>query len=264
MLKFAANLSMLYPEVPFLERFESAARSGFHAVEFLLPYTVGLEAVRIAVQSQPLSIVLFNLPAGDWDNGERGIAIFPDRRQEFRDGVGEAIRYAQTLGTPRLNCLAGKRPPGLDFDDAWRVLVENVRYAADELGKVGLTLLVEPINLFDIPGFFLNTTQHVMTLLNEVGKSNVHIQYDIYHVQRTQGEIIHTFNALKAQIGHIQVADNPGRHQPGTGELHYGRIFRALEDAGYAGYIGLEYIPLGSTEDSLNWWHRYQSGEPIE
>lgn len=257
---------MLYPEVPFLERFELAVHSGFKAVEFLFPYAAGLEAVHNAVKARHLPVVLFNLPAGEWEKGERGIAIFPDRRQEFRDGVGEAIRYAQTLGTSRLNCLAGKRPPELEAGEAWRVLAENVRYAAAELAKAGLTLLVEPINPFDIPGFFINSTREVISLLNEVGlssHSNVKIQYDIYHMQRTQGDIINTFNALKAHIGHIQIADNPGRHQPGTGELHYGRIFQALEDAQYSDYIGLEYIPLGSTEDSLEWWRHYELGQPM-
>lgn len=257
MLKFAANLSMLYPDVSFLERFQHAAQSGFNAVEFLFPYQAGLESVRQEIRTHELSVVLFNLPAGDWDQGERGIAIFPDRRQEFRDGVAEAIRYAQALEVTRLNCLAGKRPDDLSADEAWTVLVENVRYAADELGCVGLTLMVEPINPFDIPGFFLNTTRQATKLLDEVDRPNVMIQYDIYHMQRTQGEIINTFNALQARIGHVQIADNPGRHQPGTGELHYGRIFQALEDAGYSGYIGLEYIPLGSTEDSLGWWKQY-------
>ncbi len=264
MLRFSANLSMLYPDASFLERFWYAHQSGFDAVEFLFPYAAGLEAIGQAARANELSIVLFNLPAGDWEHGERGIALLPDRRQEFREGVGEAIRYAQALAVPRLNCLAGKRPDDLPRDDAWSVLVENVRYAADTLGRAGLTLMVEPINPFDIPGFFINTTRQVVELLNEVDRPNVMIQYDIYHMQRTQGEIINTFNVLKPRIGHVQIADNPGRHQPGTGELNYGQIFRGLEEAGYSGCIGLEYIPLGNTEESLEWWRQYRNNQAID
>lgn len=263
MLKFAANLSMLYPEVPFIERFFRARQSGFDSVEFLFPYPAGLDAVRQACQDNALSVVLFNLPAGRWGEGERGIAILPDRRQEFRTGVAEAMDYAAGLGVRRMNCLAGKRPDSLPAADAWAVAVENLRYAAKELGRAGLTLLVEPINPYDIPGFFLNTTQQTVELLTAIGEPNVRIQYDIYHMQRTQGEILATFVALKPLIAHLQIADNPGRHQPGTGELHYGRILAALEAAGYDGHIGLEYLPLGTTEESLGWWRQYQVGQFI-
>ncbi len=264
MLKFAANLSMLYSEVPFLERFERAQDAGFTSVEFLFPYAFGLKDVRQTKNLHRLDIVLFNLPAGDWEKGERGIAILPDRVQDFQDGVAEAIHYAQALGTPRLNCLAGKKPDDLSKEDAWRTLLNNVRYAADELNKAGLTLVIEPINPFDIPGFFLNTTNQVLRLIEEAQRPSVKIQYDIYHMQRTQGDILNTYTALRQHIDHIQIADNPGRHQPGTGELHYGRIFQALEKAGYEGYIGLEYIPLGSTDESLSFWHRYRKGESVD
>ncbi|OLZ08759.1 hydroxypyruvate isomerase [Sulfobacillus thermosulfidooxidans] len=261
MLKFAANLTMLYTDVPFLERFGRARASGFDAVEFLFPYSDGLDAVTTVAREAAVTIALFNLPAGDWEHGERGIAILPDRRAEFRAGVAEAIRYATALGVQRLNCLAGRRPGDLPEVEAWAVLRDNVRYAADELAKAHLTLMLEPINPYDIPGFFLNRTSEVIDLIREVGRSNIQIQYDIYHLQRTQGEIIGTFRTLREHIGHIQIADNPGRHQPGTGELNYKRIFSALDEAGYTGYIGLEYIPQGRTEDSLEWWRLYQNGQ---
>ncbi|PSR29528.1 hydroxypyruvate isomerase [Sulfobacillus thermosulfidooxidans DSM 9293] len=261
MLKFAANLTMLYTDVPFLERFGRARVSGFDAVEFLFPYSDGLDAVTTVAREAAVTIALFNLPAGDWEHGERGIAILPDRRAEFRAGVAEAIRYATALGVQRLNCLAGRRPDDLPEVEAWAVLRDNVRYAADELAKAHLTLMLEPINPYDIPGFFLNRTSEVIDLIREVGRSNIQIQYDIYHLQRTQGEIIGTFRTLREHIGHIQIADNPGRHQPGTGELNYKRIFSALDEAGYTGYIGLEYIPQGRTEDSLEWWRLYQNGQ---
>jgi hydroxypyruvate isomerase len=253
MLKFAANLTMLYGEVPFLERFARARASGFGAVEFLFPYEAGLEAVRAALADNGLRVVLFNLPAGDWGRGERGIAILPDRRREFREGVEEAIRYALALGSRQLNCLAGKLPPGLDRQEAAAVLEENVAYAADRLAEHGLTLLVEPINTFDIPGFFLPTPDAALEVLRRVGRPNVRIQFDFYHVQRAQGELIATFRRVRDHVAHVQIADNPGRHQPGTGEIHYPNVFRALEDAGYGGYIGLEYVPEGTTEESLSW-----------
>lgn len=257
-LRFAANLTMLYPEVPFLERFARARASGFDAVEFLFPYPAGLPAVQTALRDNDLKVVLFNLPAGDWDAGERGIAILPDRRDEFRAGVEEAIGYAKGLGCRQLNCLAGKRPSDLALEDAQAVFKENLQYAADKLSEHGITLLMEPINPYDIPGFFLTTASQAHAIIEEVQRANVRIQYDIYHLQRTQGEIIRTFRDLKDLVGHIQIADNPGRHQPGTGELHFPNIFRALEDAGYAGHIGLEYVPLGDTEDSLAWWRSYR------
>jgi hydroxypyruvate isomerase len=251
---------MLFNEVPFIERFDRAKGSGFAEVEFLFPYADGLEAVKAAVKASSIEVVLFNLPAGDWEGGERGIAILPDRREEFRDGVGEAIRFAESLGTPRLNCLAGKQPKDLTDSDAEAVLVENLRFAAKELAKAHLELMIEPINSYDIPGFFLTGTSQALDLIERVGEPNIKIQYDIYHMQRMQGEILGTFRQIKPKIGHIQIADNPGRHQPGTGELNYRRIFAALEEGNYQGYVGLEYIPLGTTEDSLEWLRSLKSG----
>jgi hydroxypyruvate isomerase len=252
---------MLYTELPFLERFAKAKAAGFHAIEFQLPYSITAELIRLAQTELGLQIVLFNLPAGDFERGERGIAIYPDRRAEFREGVDQAIHYAGMLGCTRLNCLAGKLTDGLSMDDAWSTLCENLLYAARKLEEKGIALLVEPINRYDIPGFFLSDMGQARRLLQEVGHTNLQIQYDFYHVQRMQGELLGTFAELQAWIGHVQIADNPGRHQPGTGEIHYPNIFDYMEKSGYKGYIGLEYIPQGDTDKSLAWLFDFQRGD---
>jgi len=253
MPRFAANLTMLFTEVPFLERFARAAAAGFSAVEFLFPYPYAVGDLRAALDRHRLSLVLHNLPAGDWDAGERGIACLPGRTEEFRAGVETAIRYAQALGVPRLNCLVGKTPSGEDPARIHATLVDNVRYAANALDAAGLQLLVEAINPFDIPGFHLTTTAQVLALLDEVGSPNVRVQYDIYHAQRTEGELAGTLSRHLARIGHVQLADNPGRHEPGTGEINYRFLFAHLDRIGYDGYIGCEYKPAGVTEDGLGW-----------
>lgn len=252
-MRYAANLSMLYPDRPFLRRFEAARASGFSFVEFLFPYEAGLEAVEDALQTNHLQVVLFNLPSGHWNRGERGIAVLPDRRREFRDGVEEAVDYAQRLGCARINCLAGIRPPGLSAEEAWATLEENAGYAADRLAEYGKTLMVEPVNFFDVPGFFLNTTAAAETLLENLKRPNIRIQYDVYHLQRMQGELIANIRRLGPVIGHVQIADNPGRHEPGTGEINYANVLQALESLGYDGYVGLEYIPLADTDAGLKW-----------
>ena len=257
MPRFAANLTMLFNEVPFLERFERAARAGFTAVEFLFPYGWTAEEIKSRLEANGLQLVLHNLPAGDWDAGERGIACHPDRVAEFRQGVQRAIEYARVLGAPRLNCLAGKTPPGVDPQALRSTLVENLRYAAGELAASGLTLLVEPINTHDIPGFYLSRTRQALDILDEVGAPNAMLQYDIYHAQRTEGELAATLQAHLARIGHIQLADNPGRHEPGTGEINYAFLLAHLDRIGYSGWIGCEYKPAGRTEDGLHWRQRY-------
>lgn len=257
MPRFAANLSMLFTEVPFPERFARAAKAGFRSVEFLFPYAWPAAEIRERLDANGLALVLHNLPAGDWDAGERGIACHPDRVAEFRQGVQRAIEYARVLGAPRLNCLAGKAPPGVDPQALRSTLVENLRYAAGELAASGLTLLVEPINTYDIPGFYLSRTRQALDILDEVGAPNAMLQYDIYHAQRTEGELAATLQAHLARIGHIQLADNPGRHEPGTGEINYAFLLAHLDRIGYSGWIGCEYKPAGRTEDGLHWRQRY-------
>lgn len=253
MPRFAANLTMLFNEVPFRDRFERAAKAGFTAVEFLFPYAYRPEEIRSRLQAHGLQLVLHNLPAGDWDAGERGIACLPDRIDEFREGVALGIEYASALGVGQLNCLAGKAPIGASDDVLRRTFVGNLKHAAAELKKAGLKLLIEPINTFDIPGFFLNRTAQAVAILDEVGADNAYLQYDIYHAQRMEGELAATVQKHLARIAHIQLADNPGRHEPGTGEIHYPFLFAHLDRIGYRGWIGCEYKPAAGTEAGLGW-----------
>jgi hydroxypyruvate isomerase len=253
MPRFAANLSMLFTEVPFLERFERAARAGFGSVEFLFPYAHAPAEVAAKVKGNRLKVVLHNLPAGDWDAGERGIACLPDRVDEFRAGVGRAIEYAGALGVPQLNCLAGKVPLGASDDMLRKTFVANLRFAAAELRKAKLKLLIEPINTYDIPGFYLNRTAQAISIMDEVGADNLFLQYDIYHAQRSEGELAATLAKHLARIAHIQVADNPGRNEPGSGEINYAFLFAHLDRIGYGGAIGCEYKPANGTEAGLGW-----------
>ena len=253
MPRFAANLSMLFTEVPFLDRFEHAAKAGFKAVEFLFPYAFAAEEIRQRLDANGLTLVLHNLPAGNWDAGERGIACHPDRVSEFREGVVKAITYAKALGVGQLNCLAGKAPAGVADTVLRQTFVDNLRFAATELRQAGLRLLIEPINTFDIPGFYLNRTTQALEILDEVGADNAFVQYDIYHAQRMEGELAATMKKHQARIGHIQLADNPGRNEPGTGEINYAFLFAHLDRIGYTGYIGCEYKPATTTEAGLGW-----------
>lgn len=253
MPRFAANLSMLFTEVPMLDRFERAARAGFTSVEIQFPYEATAAAVRERLVANRLKMVLHNLPGGDWAAGDRGIACNPARQEEFRAGVAKGIEYATTLGVPQLNCLAGKPGEGLSEAQTRATFVGNVRYAAAELKKAGLKLLLEPINNYDVPGFWLNNTAKAIGVLDEVGADNAFVQYDIYHAQRYEGELAATITKYLHRIGHIQVADNPGRNEPGTGEINYAFLFQHLQRIGYTGWVGAEYKPAGRTEDGLGW-----------
>ncbi|WP_428423750.1 hydroxypyruvate isomerase [Pararhizobium sp.] len=253
MPKFAANLTMLFNEVPFLDRFALAAKAGFTAVEYLFPYDFDAKALKTALEVNGLAQVLHNLPAGDWAGGERGIAVLPDRVDEFRRGVALAIDYATALGCTQINCLSGIAPVGVSDDVLRATFVANLRLAASELGKHGIRLLIEPINRFDIPGFYLNTVEQAASIIKETGSDNLFIQYDLYHQQRTEGELIGTFKKYRAQIAHVQLADNPGRNEPGTGEINYPFVFEALDAAGYDGFIGCEYKPRTTTSEGLGW-----------
>jgi len=253
MPKFSANLSMLFTEAPFLDRFGLAAKAGFEAVEFLFPYAFSAQDIKQRLDAHGLKLVLHNLPAGDWEAGERGIACLPDRIDEFRSGVARAIEYATTLGVPQLNCLAGKAPIGADDAVLRKTFVANLRFAAAELKKAGLKQLIEPINTYDIPAFYLNRTAQAIGILDEVGADNAFVQYDIYHAQRMEGELAATMQRHLARIGHIQLADNPGRNEPGSGEINYPFLFAHLDRIGYRGWIGCEYKPATTTEAGLGW-----------
>jgi hydroxypyruvate isomerase len=253
MPKFSANLSMLFTEAPFLDRFGLAAKAGFEAVEFLFPYAFSAHEIKQRLDANGLKLVLHNLPAGDWEAGERGIACLPDRTDEFRSGVARAIEYATALGVPQLNCLAGKAPIGADDAVLRKTFVANLGFAAAELKKAGLKQLIEPINTYDIPAFYLNRTAQAIGILDEVGADNAFVQYDIYHAQRMEGELAATMQKHLARIGHIQLADNPGRNEPGSGEINYPFLFAHLDRIGYRGWIGCEYKPATTTEAGLGW-----------
>ena len=259
MPKFAANLTMIFNEFDFIERFGAAARAGFRAVEYLFPYAY--EADRLADQlgQHGLTQALFNLPAGNWAAGERGLACLPDRAGEFRDGIGKAIEYAKILGCRQLNCLAGVAPAGRSSSLAHDTFVANVAFAAGELERHDIRLLIEPINTRDIPGFFLNRTRQALDVIAESDSKNLGLQYDVYHMQIMEGDLAWTIEKNLGLIGHIQVADNPGRHEPGTGEIHYPFLFSHLDRLGYTGWIGCEYKPAGGTEAGLTWFQPYRT-----
>ncbi|MDY6816416.1 MAG: hydroxypyruvate isomerase [Pseudomonadota bacterium] len=255
MPRFAANLSMLFTEVEFMERFARAREAGFEGVEYLFPYAFSPADMARELEVNNLAQVLFNLPPGDWDAGERGIACLPDRVDEFREGVDRAIEYARALGCQRVNCLAGLKPADLDEETAWQTLVANVRYAAERLDSEGITLCLEAINSrVDMPGFFLDTSGKVLALIEEVEMDNVRLQYDLYHMQIMEGDLIRTLECLLPWIGHIQFADNPGRHEPGTGEINFSNVFAAIDRLDYDGWVSAEYRPSGNTEASLAWF----------
>lgn len=253
MAKFAANLSMLFTEVDFLDRFEAAAKAGFKGVEYLFPYDYAAADIKQRLDANGLTQVLHNLPAGDWGAGERGIACHPDRVEEFRAGVDKAIDYATTLECKQVNCLAGIQPEGVSDAEAHRTLVENLRYAAEKLKAAGILLLAEPINTRDIPGFFLNRTEQALALFDEVGSDNLKLQYDIYHMQIMEGDLAPTIEKHFARVAHVQLADNPGRHEPGTGEINYPFLFSHLQQLDYDGWVGCEYKPKTTTVEGLGW-----------
>lgn len=257
MPRLAANLTYLFTEVEFLDRFEAAAKAGFRAVEYQFPYVHDSQAMRDGLRAHDLVMVLINLPAGDAQAGDAGIACDPNRRQEFRDGVEEGIGYAQTLGCPQLNCLAGIAPAGVSPGNLFDTFVENLRFAANRFSQAGLRLLIEPINTRDRPGFYLSRTTQAMEIIDAVGADNLFLQFDVYHTQIMQGDVVRNFEAHRERIRHVQIADNPGRHEPGTGELNYPFILAALDSMGYEGWVSCEYAPSTSTEDSLAWARSY-------
>lgn len=253
-LRFAANLGFLFTEVPFAERFALAAECGFCGVEFMSPYESDPDELAERLHEHRLEPVLFNLPAGDWASGERGIACLPDRVEEFRAGVDLALRYAGRLGCTRLNCIAGLAPAGVDDNELGATLVANLRHAAPRCAQAGVRLFVEAINSrIDMPGFWLDTPAKALALIAEVGEPNLGLQFDVYHAQVMGGDALRELDACLPQVGHIQIADSPGRHQPGSGEIAWKELFRLLAERGYRGWIGCEYRPTGATADSLGW-----------
>jgi hydroxypyruvate isomerase len=253
MPKFCANLSMLFPELPFLDRFAAAAQAGFEAVECQFPYIATKDAIAERLAQNALTHVLINLPAGDFEKGDRGMACDPSRTGEFQDGVGLAIGYAKAMNCGMINCLAGIRPESVPHEKAIATLIDSLRFAAKALAAEGILLLIEPINPFDIPGFLVNRSSEALHVMDEVASENLKLQYDIYHMQRQEGALAETMERLLPRIGHIQVADTPGRHEPGTGEINFPFLFEHLDRIGYAGWVGAEYKPQGGTLEGLTW-----------
>jgi len=257
MPRFNANLTMLFNELDFLDRFRAAKDAGFKGVEYLFPYAYPVQELLERLQLNGLTQVLHNLPAGDWAGGERGIACLPDRVGEFQDGVGQAIDYAQALGCAQLNCLAGIAPAAADPERLCDTLVRNLQFAAARLGSVGMRLLLEPCNTRDIPGFYLRHSQQAIDIIQAVGSDNLYLQYDIYHMQVMEGNLAPTIERHLDRIGHLQLADNPGRGEPGSGEINYPFLFAHIDRIGYRGWIGCEYKPVNGTVAGLGWIKPY-------
>ncbi|MFH0258759.1 hydroxypyruvate isomerase [Vibrio rumoiensis] len=253
MPKFAANLSMLFTEVDFLQRFGQAAEAGFQGVEYLFPYDFEPSTIQQVLEENQLQQVLFNLPAGNWLDGDRGIAVDPKRVDEFQQGVAKAIQYAKALNCSQVNCLAGIVPDGVTQQQAEDTFVSNLRFAAGALKENGISLIIEAINTRDIPGFFLTNTKQALDIIEKVGSDNLNFQYDIYHMQIMEGDLALTLSEHLSQIQHVQLADNPGRHEPGTGEINYPFLFNHLDSIGYDGWIGCEYKPKTTTQEGLVW-----------
>ena len=257
MPKLAANLTMLFGDVDFLERFEAAADAGFRGVEFLFPYAYEAQALKQRLRDHKLVQVLHNLPGGNWAGGERGIACLPGREDEFKAGVAQAIAYANALECDRVNCLAGVLPQGVEPSTARETFVRNLQYAAPLFKGAGIKLLIEPINTRDVPGFFLSGTRQAIEIIEAVGSDNLWLQYDIYHMQIMEPPVAATIERELPRIAHMQLADVPGRHEPGTGEMDYPSLLSLIDRLGYTGWIGCEYVPTAKTVDGLAWAKPY-------
>lgn len=257
MPRFAANLSMMYTELPFLERFAAAAGDGFQAVEFLFPYEHDAQAIASQLQAHGLTQVLFNLPPGDWSAGERGMACHPGREEAFATGLSQAIDYARVTGCQRLHAMAGLVPSGVDAAVLRATYVGNLRAAAARLAPLGITLLIEPINQRDMPGYYLSLQQQAHDIVAEVGAANLKVQMDLYHCQIMEGDLTRRLERHLAGVGHIQIAGVPDRHEPDTGEVHFPHLFERLDQLGYQGFVGCEYRPRAGTRAGLGWVRPY-------
>ena len=253
MLKFAANLSMLFTELDFLDRFAAAAKAGFSAVEFLFPYDYQALEIKTRLEQYDLSLALFNAPPGDWHNAERGIACLPGREQEFLQGIELALEYALALGNKRIHVMAGILPNNLGKTEAENCYVDNLRQAALLAQPLGINLLIEPINNIDMPGYLLNHQEQAITFIQKINQPNLRLQFDCYHCQIMQGNVVETFKRMQCYIDHIQIAGVPGRQEPDVGELNYAYILQEIAKTQYAGFVGCEYMPLSGTEAGINW-----------
>ena len=253
MLKFSANLSLMFTELNFLERFAAANKAGFNGIEFFFQYSYDKNALSDQLEKNDQVQVLFSLPPGDWEAGEVGIACHPDRVEEFQEGVGIAIEYAIALNCNLINCIAGITPAGADPDKVFETYLSNIRYAASEIGKVGKELVIEPVNTYHRPGFYLNRTDQAVKIIDQIGVNSLGLQYDVYHAQVMEGNLSSTIETNLEIIRHIQIADNPGHHEPGTGEINFNYLLPFIDRIGYKGWIGCEYEPRTTTLEGLGW-----------
>ncbi|MCA3338562.1 MAG: 2-oxo-tetronate isomerase [Alphaproteobacteria bacterium] len=258
MPRFAANLSMMFNEVPFLDRFALAAKAGFKGVEFLFPYEHPAAEIAARLKDNGLQQVLFNAPAGDFAKGERGMAAIPGKQADFRESIKLALEYATALACPRLHIMAGLKPEGVAHDTLTAVYGANLAYAAEECAKVGVKPIIEPINHRDIPGFFLNTTDQAAAIIAAIGPEKLGMQFDLYHCQITEGDVVKRVKKHLPLIAHMQVADTPGRNEPGTGEVNWPFVFKTIDALGFRGWIGCEYRPAGETLAGLSWFAPYK------
>ena len=258
MPRFAANLTMLYPEHDFLDRFAAAAADGFDAVEYLFPYAYDKAELAARLSDDGLRQVLFNGPPGDWDRGERGLACLPGRDDDFRRGIDTALEYASALRCPRIHVMAGVAPAGMDREALRATYVANLAWAARRAQDHDVDLLIEPINTRDVPGFFLNRQDEAHTIVAEVGASNLKVQMDLYHCQIVEGDVATKLRRYlpTGRVGHIQIAGVPDRNEPDIGELHHDYLFAVIDELGFDGWIGCEYRPKTTTSAGLEWFRR--------
>ena len=257
MPNLAANLSMMFNEVPFLDRFDAAAKAGFKAVEFLFPYEHPAAVLRARLDAAGLQQVLFNMPPGDWAAGERGLASLPGRAQEFRDNVKIALDYAETLGCPLIHCMAGIPPSGTSPITAAALFAANLAWAGEQAKTAGVRLAIEPINHRDMQGYHLNTMAQGAAIVDAIGVDRIGLQFDVYHCQTTEGDITKRLEKFLPVVAHMQIADVPLRNEPGTGEIGWEYVFRRIDELGYTGWVGCEYRPAGDTVAGLGWRQRF-------
>lgn len=258
MPRFAANISMLFTEHPFVERIARAADAGFKAIEFQFPYSEDLDGIARGLRERELTLALFNLPAGDFAAGERGMANNPEKVSQFREGVAHGVGIATRLGCKKLNCLVGMKRDDVSLDEQWRTVEENLRFAAEAAAAAGIQQVVEPLNGKDNPGFLLTRQDEAFALVDRIGHPNLKVQFDLFHAQRSEGNLIATMREHMDQIGHIQLADSPGRHEPGTGEINFPQVLGQVDALGYEGWVGLEYRPSTTTIESFGWMKALQ------
>jgi hydroxypyruvate isomerase len=257
MPRFAANLSMMFNELPFMDRFAAAAKAGFKGVEFLFPYEYPAAEIRKRLNDNGLALALFNMPPGDWSKGERGLASLPGRQGEFRDGLKQALDYAGALGGKLVHCMAGIVPSGVPQVTAASLYAANLAWAAEHAMAAGVKLVIEPINHRDMPGYFLNTQAQGAAVVEAIGRDRLGLQFDVYHVQTTEGDITKRMEQYMPVIAHMQIADVPARNEPGTGEIGWAFVFRRIDELGYRGWVGCEYRPAGETLAGLGWRDRF-------